>query len=191
MSATIYAKTKIVIDRDLFGQFSKRCDRAASETVQDLIDLGARTSRGMAPAGKHRERYAGRPGYIPLKKSIRTTRVGTGKRGQWFSIAPHAMFVEKDTNPHWIKGKLSFYWKKGKFVWENYEFGPRRPGSGPPGHSGSPSASGSTAAYKNWDFAGGAWVWHPGTNAQPFLEPAYDRVVRRQAMEIAARHYPG
>lgn len=172
--ATITASTKAVYYRGNMGRFATTLDKAASDTVRDLIELGARTSRGMAPAGKNRHQYAARPGYVPLKRSIRTSSVGTGKRGWWYSIAPHAQYVEEGTSAHVIKGKLRFTWKGGKFFWNNPKFGPV--GSGKP--------------YENWD-SSGAWVYHPGTGAQPFLEPAYKKVVRRQAMDIAKKNYPG
>ena len=94
--------------------------------------------------------------------------------GEWYSIAPHAMFVEFGTAAHVIKGKLHFYWKGGTFIWDDPHFGPV--GSGKP--------------YENWDESG-AWVFHPGTGAQPFLRPSYDRVAKRQMMQIAKEYYPG
>lgn len=173
----ITATSRFVFERNSLGRFAAECNRAAERTVQRTIELGARTSRAMAPAGKNRELYSKRPGYIPLKRSIKTTRSGT--RGYWFSIAPHAMFVEKGTAPHVIHGRLYFPWRGGTFVWNDFHFGP----------------VGSGKLYENWDASrgsrGGAWVFHPGTNAQPFLEPAYNKVVKKQMMDIAKQEFPG
>jgi hypothetical protein len=171
--AAITAKSRVVFERNRFGQFAAACDEAAERTVQRTVDSGARTSRALAPSsGKNVASYSKRPGYVPLKRSIRTHVAGT--RGYWYSIAPHALFVEEGTSAHLIKGYLNFYWKGGHFVWNNPEFGPV--GSGKP--------------YENWDESG-AWVRHPGTGAQPFLRPAYERVAKRQMMEIAREEYPG
>jgi len=83
-----------------------------------------------------------------------------GNQGYWYSIAPHSDFVEHGTEAHLISGKLKFWWRGGFFYWNNPRYGP----------------VGSGKSYENWTRAGGAWVFHPGTKAQPFLRPAYDRM---------------
>ncbi len=167
----ITAKSKVVTGgRDDWGRFTRRCVEASESTVKALVETGAKTSRALAPVGKNRAAYARRPGYVPLNKSIKTFT--QGNMGYWYSIAPHALYVELGTDPHWITGKLYFLWKGGFFFWNNPKYGP----------------VGSGRNYENWDDSG-AWVWHPGTNAQPFLAPAYDRVVRRQAREIMKREF--
>jgi hypothetical protein len=102
-----------------------------------------------------------RPGYVPLAQSIRTRKTINGSQGYWYSVAPHAGFVEEGTRPHQIEGKMYFYWKGGWFYWNNPE-------------------------YSNWD-ENGAWVMHPGTDAQPFLRPAYERLVRGGGMQRILR----
>ncbi len=163
-AGTITAQSKVVFEnRNRFGQFAKKLEAAAHNSVEDAVKLGARTSREMAPTGgKSRASYAKKPGYIPLKSSIRTHV--SGNRGFWYSIAPHAPYVENDTAPHKIDGPLVFFWPpspgnpRGWFVWS-------KPG------------------FDNYT-PKGAYVNHPGTKAQPFLEPAYTRVVRRQMQRI-------
>lgn len=174
MGTIAYAQTKCIFERNKMGEFAAKCELAAERTVKKSIELGARTSRSMAPSGKSRWRYDNRPGYVPLKRSIKTRMIGKNK-GYWYSIAPHAMHVEFGTAAHLIEGKLMFTWSGGTFYWNNKQFGPV--GSGKP--------------YENWTPVRGAWVRHPGTNAQPFLRPAYTKVVKRQAMEIAKREFPG
>lgn len=174
MPAAVTVKSRVVFERNNFGQFAAACEKAAEETVRKTIERGARTSRNLAPAGSERWRYSDRPGYVPLKRSIRTRMVGKTK-GYWYSIAPHAMYVEEGTNAHIIRGKLKFAWNGDVFYWNNYAFGP----------------VGSGKKYENWTKTGGAWVRHPGTSAQPFMRPAYERVVRGQMMEIAKREFPG
>lgn len=173
MSGAIVARSRVVAERDNFGRFKEACRDAAHDTVKRTVELGAKTSRSMAPAGKARFRYANRPGYIPLKRSIKTSV--SGNTGYWYSIAPHAMFVEFGTGAHTIMGRLRFTWSGGTFFWANPKFGPV--GSGLP--------------YENWTEGQGAWVRHPGTQAQPFLRPAYERVVKRQMMDIARSEFPG
>lgn len=160
----IHAATNVIFVRNEFGQFARRLENNAHDVVGEAVERGARASRRLAPSGNahNRKTYARRPGYVPLKKSIRTHVAGN--RGFWYSEAPHAMFVEKGTKAHRIEGELVFFWPpspgnpKGWFVWSKDGFDNYTPK--------------------------GAYVNHPGTEAQPFLEPAYQRVVRRQMNEI-------
>lgn len=171
--AEIVATSKMVFERNRIGQFAEACERAAESTMRRTVAEGARMSREFAPTGHNRARYAARPGYVPLKRSIKTHFEGR-HRGYWYSIAPHAKYVEEGTSAHIIKGKLRFFWGGGYWYWNNPMFGPV--GSGKP--------------YENWDESGG-WVRHPGTHAQPFLMPAYKYVVGRQMMRIAKEEFPG
>lgn len=164
MGTIVTARSKTIIARDNFGRFADACDRAAIETVNETVKEGARVARAMAPAGKNRHRYAARPGYVPLKRSIRHRAMGT--RGYWYSVAPHALHVEFGTSAHLIYGKLRFFWKGGYFFWNN-------------------------PAYPGNQDEGGAWVRHPGTSAQPYLRPSYEAVARRRMMQIAKDKYPG
>lgn len=173
--ATITARATTVWKRDNFGRFAAECEKAATRTVQQTIKRGERTSRAMAPAGKARWRYAGRPGYIPLKRSI-GSRMLTATSGEWYSTAPHALHVEFGTGARTQPAKAVFTWHNGWFYWNNPAFGPK--GSGKP--------------YENWTPGAGAWIKHPGINAQPFLEPAYRRVVLGgEMMRIAKKEFPG
>lgn len=155
--------TNVILRRNAFGQFTRKLENAAHDAVEEAVERGARMSRQLAPTGgKSRASYAKRPGYVPLKRSIRTHV--SGNRGYWYSVAPHARFVEEGTRPHRIEGELVFYWPpspgnpKGWFVWSKEGFDNYTPR--------------------------GAYVNHPGTEAQPFLRPAYERVVKRQMSEI-------
>lgn len=98
---------------------------------------------------------------IPLKESIYSIMHGR-TRGSWGASARHAMFVEEDTRPHLIPGNphLGFYWESEHRDWV-------------PG------------LYGEVDY-----VNHPGTQAQPFLKPALEAVMRKWR-RVAKRHYPG
>lgn len=168
----IVARSETIISRNRFGQFASELERASRRVTERMVNTGAKHSRRLAPRGKHRSRYDSRPGYIPLVDSIRTRISFNGTRGYWYSTAPHALFVEEGTKPHFIEGNLRFWWKGGFFYWNNPQYGPV--GSGKP--------------FENWTESRGAWVWHPGTQAQPFLRPAFE-IIRFQAGEIAREEF--
>lgn len=168
-AGTITASTKVVFEnRNSLGRFTRRLEDSAHDALEDAVKRGAAASRQLAPSGgKGRGSYAKKPGYIPLKSSIR--HHVSGNRGFWYSIAPHAPYVENDTRPHRIEGELVFFWPpspgnpKGWFVWSKEGFDNYTPR--------------------------GAYVNHPGTTAQPFLRPAYERVVRRQMSRILKENF--
>lgn len=172
-------ESNTILKRNNFGQFAAKCDKAAEGTITEILNRGARTSRSMAPSGP-KGSYTKKPGYIPLKRSIRIIRQGP-TRGYWESTAPHAMHVEFGTSAHPISGKLRFWWDaRGRwFNWNDPRFGPAE------------DWIGGTPKHVNWTRSEGVRIEHPGTKAQPFLRPAYERVVRRQMMDIAKDHYPG
>jgi hypothetical protein len=169
--AQITARTDVVFARDTLGQFLRGVEARERRVIEKGIERGARYSRALAPAGKNRSTYANRPGYVPLKQSIRTRMSINGNQGYWYSIAPHAGYVEEGTAPHLIEGKLYFWWRGGRFYWNNPRYGP----------------VGSGKQFENWTEEGGAWVRHPGTNAQPFLRPAYERLARGGGMQEILR----
>lgn len=171
--ATITVRSNFVVARDNTGRFLAGVDRRARKTVERGVERGARYSRQLAPRGKNRHRYDSRPGYVPLKNSIRTRVSISGTQGYWYSIAPHAKYVEFGTDPHLIEGKLVFWWRGGLFWWDNYRYGPV--GSGKP--------------YENWVEGQGAWVYHPGTKAQPFMRPAYERLRLGGMQEILREEF--
>jgi hypothetical protein len=146
------AQTQTVFLRNRMGQFIKKCEKAAEDTARLTAELGARTATEFAP-----------------KKSghLASTIEGhaEGNRGSWSVSASYWPYVEFDTAPHIIYGKLVFPYKGGLFVWDNPH-------------------------YPNNQDAGGAWVNHPGTDAQPFMIPSYE-VVSKTMMDIARLQYPG
>lgn len=163
MSA-IEAHTQTIVHRNRFGQFARQIEEGCDRAVERWVELGAATSRDMAPGSGYRvSNYSQRPGYIPLKASIHSQ--ANGHSGRWYTNAPHWKFVEYPTGSHPITGFLNFPWRGGRFVWDD----PR---------------------FNNWDEEEGATVSHPGTSAQPFMKPAYELVVRRQMMEILKSEMP-
>lgn len=147
--------------RNNFGQFIAACDKAATDTVRDVIERGAQLSRDNAPIGHKPD-----PRTIPLVDSI-SSRMISSRSGEWKSVARHALAIEFGATPHEIPGNpdLAFYWETvGKF------FVP-------------------ASVYYN-DPGRQTIVNHPGNAAQPFLRPAYHAVMG-MAMQMAAREYPG
>jgi hypothetical protein len=162
--AAIEASTQTIVNRNRFGRFASQIESGCDRAVERWVELGAATSRAMAPGPGYRvSDYSRRAGYIPLKASIKGK--ANGHTGQWSTNAPHWKFVEYDTAPHEITGFLDFPWNGGRFVWND----PR---------------------YSNWTEESGATVHHPGTSAQPFMRPAYELVVKRQMMAILKSEMP-
>ena len=97
---------------------------------------------------------------IPLRESIHSEMTGRTS-GRWVATARHAMFVEKGTGPHEIvSSHFSFFWENAGRMWI-------------PGLFQTPDI-----------------INHPGTPAEPYLEPAYHKVMARWRA-LARRHYPG
>lgn len=145
-----------VVARNGLGRFIADCEQAGHDTVEKLVDRGAKMSKRMAPEGSDHD-----PRSIPLKQSIFPRMLGR-TAGVWESIARHAMFVEERTNPHTMFGDpvFRFYWENAGRMWI-------------PGLFGEPDI-----------------INHPGTEAQPFLRPAYEAIMA-QAMRVARSQYPG
>lgn len=96
---------------------------------------------------------------IPLKDSIVTEMTGRTS-GRWVALARHALYVEKGTRPHEIiSSKFHFFWENAGRMWI-------------PGLFSDPDV-----------------INHPGTEAQPYMEPAFRKVMLRWR-EIAKRRYP-
>lgn len=166
MATVVRARSKAVYARSSFGEFARECEAAADRTALKTAQAGARASRQLAPVGAKRD---GRPGHVPLKKSIKSRMTGKA-RAEWYSVSKHALFVEFGTGPHFIIGKMSFDWSNAGtfFYWNNPKY-----------------------YHYNWDETNGAVIRHPGAGAQPFLLPAYEMVARRKAMAIAKQEFPG
>lgn len=97
---------------------------------------------------------------IPLQQSI-VTQMFNRTNGRWVALARHALFVEKGTRPHQIiSSKFKFFWENAGRMWI-------------PGLFQDPDV-----------------INHPGTEPQPFLEPAFNKVMLRWR-EVAKRRYPG
>lgn len=102
-----------VIARNGLGRFIQDCEQAATETVKELVEEGAKLSRKLAPEGSDHD-----PRSIPLKQSI-WPRMISATSGVWESFSRHAMFVEEDTAPHTIMGSpfFQFYWDNAGRMW--------------------------------------------------------------------------
>lgn len=143
-----------VSSRNNLGQWAKQLEHAGSDTVQDMVDEGAKLSRAMAPTGEKFDRRT-----LTLKDSIRTQMHGR-TNGSWYSVARHALPVEKGARAHLIVGDpfVKFFWERMGRMWI-------------PGLFGEPDV-----------------IHHPGNQAQPFLQPALS-IVMSKWRSIANRHY--
>lgn len=155
------ATSNRVVARNGIGRFIAECEMAATRTVEDAIDEGARLSREMAPAGVKPD-----PRTPPLKASIFTHMQGRTS-GYWGSNARHALPVETGARRHPIPANVKFYWDKVHRMWMIPE-----------------------VYFRVTGYPGADPIDHPGNPAQPFLKPAY-KIVMRNIMAHARRNYPG
>lgn len=107
----LVATTKTFIARDNFGRFIGQLDKAATDTVQDMVVDGAKLSRKLAPKGKKRDpRYP-----TTLSKSVVPAMLD-GRTGVWGSDLPYALVRERGGGGWLITGNLNFFWeKKGRW----------------------------------------------------------------------------
>jgi hypothetical protein len=98
-----------------FDRFADHLDKAAEETMKDLVRLGSETAKALAPRGRARGDYGRRP---KTSSNIKVTYVSP-KTGLYSISAVNAMSQEFGAAPHEISGHplLKFYWEReGKFV---------------------------------------------------------------------------
>ena len=152
--------TRVQLKNDM-GRYVADCSAAAGQTIAEAILEGAALSRSLAPVGSKDDLRS-----IPLAQSIDAVQESRTK-GFWGASARHALFVEKGTGPHDIPSRVSFFWEAAGRPWmwpETYERRTGYPGADP--------------------------INHPGADAQPYLEPAY-QAIRRRLLKIMKKHYPG
>jgi hypothetical protein len=147
--------------RSSMGQFIAACREGARDTVTELLEEGAQESRDMAPTGSKHD-----PRTVPLAESIVIERL-SATQGRWVATARHALPQEFGAVAHPIVGSphLRFFWEKeGRMFVSAADF------------YGDPEAV--------------TIVNHPGHGPQPYLRPAYEKIMAK-AMQIARRNYPG
>lgn len=105
------ATTPRVITRNNLGQFARDCERAAGESVKDMIEEGAELSRGFAPTG-----HKGDPRTVTLKAGM-YTKMLSRTQGIWGNMARHALPIETGAAPHEIPGNVSFFWEREGRMW--------------------------------------------------------------------------
>lgn len=96
--------SNVVIARNAFGRFLSECDAAATATVQDLIEDGAKMSAAFAPKGKKPNRYG-----VRLADSIYPAML-SDREGVWGSDLPYALVQETGGSGWPITGPLNFWW---------------------------------------------------------------------------------
>jgi hypothetical protein len=116
--ATI-ATSNRVIARNGLGRFIADCEQAGHDTVEKLVDEGAKLSRRMAPEGTEHDYRS-----IPIKQSI-FPRMLSRTSGVWSSLSRHAMFQEEGTQPHTMYGNpyFRFFWDNAGRMWVPGLFG--------------------------------------------------------------------
>lgn len=122
-----------VVARNGIGRFLSQCEEAATATVNDAIDRGAKLSKGFAPVGVKAD-----PRTIRLRDSIESEMTGATS-GHWYASARHAIPQEKGGSPHFQTGDVSFYWEKKGRSWA--------PGSNLINHPGNPATHYLKRAY--------------------------------------------
>lgn len=102
-----------VAARNDLGQFIAACERAATETVRELIEDGERRSIELAPVGsKHDERT------VTLQAGMFSEMISR-TQGRWGCAARHALPIEFGAAPHVIMGNpwLYFFWEEQGRDW--------------------------------------------------------------------------
>lgn len=105
------ATTSRVVTQNRLGQFARDCERAAGESVKDMIEEGAQLSRDFAPTG-----HKGDPRTGTLKASM-FTRMLSRTQGIWGNTARHALPIETGAVPHEIPGNVLFFWEREGRMW--------------------------------------------------------------------------
>lgn len=102
-----------VAARNSIGQFISACERAATETVQQLIEDGKQLSLDMAPVGHKQD-----PRTPTLQEGMFAEMLSR-TQGRWGCAARHALPIEFGAAPHPIHGNpfLYFFWESEGRDW--------------------------------------------------------------------------
>lgn len=102
-----------VAARNSIGQFIGACERAAAETVKQLIEDGKQRSIANAPIG-HKED----PRTPTLQEGMFSEMISR-TQGRWGCTARHTLPIEFGAAPHVITGNpwLYFYWEEEGRYW--------------------------------------------------------------------------
>lgn len=134
--------------------------------IREVEMAGSLTVQDMVEEGAKLSRHLAPVGpkhdlrSIPLRESI-FHHMFNRTQGMWGASARHALYVEKGTRAHTMTGSpfFRFFWENAGRMWV-------------PGLMGTPDI-----------------INHPGTEAQPYLEPAL-HIILSKWREIARRRYP-
>lgn len=148
--------------RDEFGRFLAEMKGAATATISQALEEGARFAKAESPKGtKDDDRGPS------IQEGITWALTGANT-GHLVSLAAHSAPQEYGAAPHRIEGSpdLSFFWEaEGRWFVPASQLNP-------------PDAARVTV------------INHPGNPSQPFMRPAYKYMTRR-IVEIAKERYPG
>lgn len=102
-----------VVARNSIGRFIEACERAATETVKQLIEDGEQRSRDLAPVGSKDD-----PRTVTLQAGMFHEMLSR-TQGRWGCAARHALPIEFGAAPHVIQGNpwLSFFWESEGRDW--------------------------------------------------------------------------
>lgn len=93
-----------VIARDAIGQFIAECERAATESVEEIVRDGEKLAKDFAPVGHKRD-----PRTVTLRAGM-FHRMLSATSGEFGCRARHALPIELSAVPHDITGNVSFFW---------------------------------------------------------------------------------
>lgn len=102
-----------VAARNGIGQFISACERAATETVKQLIEDGKQRSIENAPVG-HKDD----PRTVTLQEGMFSEMISR-TQGRWGCTARHTLPIEFGAVPHVITGSpyLQFFWEEEGRNW--------------------------------------------------------------------------
>ena len=93
-----------VIARDSIGRFIAECERAATESIEDIIKDGESLAKDFAPVGHKAD-----PRTVTLRQGM-FHRMLSATSGEFGCRARHALPIELSAVPHEITGQVSFFW---------------------------------------------------------------------------------
>jgi len=114
-----------VLARNNLGRFIAECEMAARDTIEELVNEGARLSREFAPVGSKKD-----PRTAKIRDSIEP-QVLSRTSGNWTCTARHALPQELSGAAHPQPGNVTFFWEREGRMWV--------PGDNTINHPGNPA----------------------------------------------------
>src|SRR6476469_3972997 len=100
-----------VIARNDIGQFIAECERAATESVEEIVKDGMDLAKGFAPEGHKKD-----PRTVTLRAGM-YYKMLSATSGEFGCTARHALPIELSAVPHDITGNVTFWWDREGRPW--------------------------------------------------------------------------